>query len=87
MSRYTCNTCSACEGKCDKCSANVCINNMEKHREIFKLNDDFNNVIYYTIQNLYNKCCEIKIIYIIIIGFILKWKIFTIVKDLFIKWK
>lgn len=35
------------------------MNNMEKHREKFKLNDDFNS-IYYAIQNLYNKCCEIK---------------------------
>lgn len=60
MSRYTCNSCSACGGKCDECSANVCINNMEKHREIFKLNDDFNSVIYYAIQNLYDKCYEIK---------------------------
>lgn len=59
MSRYTCNSCSACGGKCDECSSNVCINNMEKHREKFKLNDDFNS-IYYSIQNLYNKCCEIK---------------------------
>lgn len=59
MSRYTCNSCSACGGKYDECSANVCMNNMEKHREKFKLNDDFNS-IYYAIQNLYNKCCEIK---------------------------
>ncbi len=60
MSRYICNSCSACGGKCDECSANVCINNMEKHREIFKLNNDFHCVIYYAIRNLYDKCCEIK---------------------------
>jgi len=60
MSRYTCKSCSACGGKCDECSAYACINNIEKHREIFKLNDDFNNVIYYAIENLYNKCYEIK---------------------------
>lgn len=59
MSYSQCYSCSPCGGKCDKCSARVCIDNMENHRKIYKLKDDFCNIIYYALQNLYDKCVEI----------------------------
>ena len=34
MSLYDCNSCSACGGNCDRCTATVCLNNMESHKEI-----------------------------------------------------
>lgn len=60
MSRYECDSCSACGGgRCDKCSLSVCINNMESHRELFKLKDDFDNKVYYAINSLESICNEI----------------------------
>ena len=60
MSRNDCYSCGPCGGICDKCSAECCINNMESHHEIYRLKDEFNNKVDYAIQNLYDKCCEIK---------------------------
>lgn len=60
MSYSECYSCGPCGGKCDKCSAHVCLDNMENHRKIYKLKDDFCSKIYYALQNLYDKCVEIQ---------------------------
>ena len=60
MSLTECNSCSACNGKCDNCTLEVCINNMEKHREIYKLIKDFDYKTSEALQNLFDKCMEIK---------------------------
>lgn len=60
MSRSDCYSCGPCGGKCDRCSAQCCINNIEMHNEIYKLKDEFNNKVYYAIQNLCDICYEIK---------------------------
>ena len=60
MSRYECQSCGACGGKCDRCGLRCCIDNMEKHNEIFKLKDEFSNKIYYAKNNLIDICNEIK---------------------------
>ena len=60
MSYYQCNSCGACNGKCDQCSLRVCVNNMENHRELYKLKDYFCNKVYYALQNIYDKCVEIQ---------------------------
>ena len=60
MSYSDCYSCGPCGGKCDKCGARVCVDNMENHRKIYKLKDDFSNKIYYVLQNLYDKCVQIQ---------------------------
>ena len=60
MSISECNSCNSCGGKCDACSLDCCQNNMNNHKEIYKLINDFENKIYYALQNLYDKCGEIK---------------------------
>ena len=60
MSIDICESCPSCGGKCDKCSLACCINNMEKHKEVYKLAYDFNNIMYNVKQNLKEKCYEIK---------------------------
>ena len=60
MCYSNCNSCNACGGKCDQCSARVCIDNMENHRQIYRLKDDFCNKVYYALQNLYDRCVEIQ---------------------------
>ena len=55
-----CYSCGPCGGKCDKCSLDVCINNMENHRKIYRLKDDFCNKIYLALENLYDKCVKIQ---------------------------
>lgn len=54
---YSCNLCS--NGKCDKCET-VCLNNMESHREIYKLIKGFDDKIYQALQNIYDRCIRIK---------------------------
>ena len=41
MSRDYCFSCGGCGGKCDKCSAQCCINNMNSHYEIYDLSNQF----------------------------------------------
>jgi len=60
MSYGECYSCIPCRGKCDKCRARVCIDNMENHKKLYRLKDDFNNKVYYALQNLYDKCVEIQ---------------------------
>ena len=60
MSYDECYSCEPCGGKCDKCSLKCCLDNMENHRKIYKLKDDFSNKVYYALQNLYDKCVEIQ---------------------------
>lgn len=60
MSRNDCNYCHACGKRCDKCNAQVCIDNMASHRELFRLKDEFNNKVYNALQNLYEICNIIK---------------------------
>ena len=60
MSIYECNSCSACGGKCDQCTLDVCLNNMEKHKEIYKLTDELEKKMNQVYENIYNKCVEIK---------------------------
>ena len=61
MSRNDCNNCPACNnGKCDKCGCKVCIDNMEMHKEIFKLKDEFNFKVYFALSNLIEICHQIK---------------------------
>ena len=60
MSYNDCNSCGACHGKCDKCSLGVCVDNMENHRKIYRLKDEFCNKTYFALQNLYDKCVEIQ---------------------------
>ena len=60
MSLYDCNSCSACGGNCDRCTATVCLKNMESHKEIYKLTNEFDNKFHQAAQNLYDRCIEIK---------------------------
>ena len=60
MSFYDCNSCAACGGRCDRCTLSVCLNNMESHKEIYKLTNEFDNKFHQALKNLYNKCFEIK---------------------------
>ena len=60
MSYYECYSCGPCNGKCDKCSLGVCVNNMENHRKIYRLKDEFCNKTNYALKNLYDKCVEIQ---------------------------
>lgn len=61
MSYSECYSCSGCGGrKCDKCSAQVCISNMESHRDLYKEKNEFNNKVYNAIQYLCNYCYIIK---------------------------
>ena len=61
MSLEECNSCNACcGGKCDKCTLDVCLKNMENHKEIYKLINDFQNKLNDAFQNLYDKCDKIK---------------------------
>ena len=41
MSYYTCESCNGCGGRCDQCTATVCLNNMNEHRKIFELGNLF----------------------------------------------
>ena len=59
MSFYDCNSCRACGGKCDRCTLPVCLNNMESHKEIYKLTNEFDNKFHQALQNLYDRCLEI----------------------------
>ena len=60
MSLYDCNSCSACGGNCDRCTATVCLKNMESHKEIYKLTNEFDNKFHQAAQNLYDRCIEIR---------------------------
>ena len=60
MSISECNSCNACGGKCDCCSLECCLNNINNHREIYNLINDFEDKIYKALHNLYDKCIEIK---------------------------
>ena len=60
MSLEECNSCNACHGKCDKCTLDVCLKNMENHKEIYKLTNSFQNKLNEAFQNLYDRCVEIK---------------------------
>lgn len=62
--RSSCYSCQPCKdrnySRCDSCSAQCCQNNMNSHREIFDLSNDFNYKVEYAIRDLRNKCGEIK---------------------------
>lgn len=62
--RYNCFNCSACNNRnyysCDNCSASCCINCMSSHRDLFNLNDDFNDKLQYAIKDLCEECKDIK---------------------------
>ena len=60
MTYYECLSCGPCGGKCDRCSLSCCVDNMENHRKLYKLKNDFINKVYYGLQNLYDKCVEIQ---------------------------
>ena len=60
MSLYDCNSCSACGGNCDRCTATVCLKNMESHKEIYKLTNEFDNKFHQALKNLYDRCIEIR---------------------------
>ena len=60
MSFYDCNSCAACGGRCDRCTLAVCLNNMESHKEIYKLTNEFDNKFHQALKNLYDRCIEIR---------------------------
>lgn len=60
MNRYECISCISCGGKCDQCCLICCIDNMEKHREIFRLKDEFDNKVKSAEKNLIDICYEIQ---------------------------
>ena len=64
MDRDNCVACDPCKEignyYCDKCTASCCLNNMENHREIYNLGDEFNNIINNIRCDLYNKSCSIQ---------------------------
>ena len=60
MSRDECKSCGPCGGKCDHCNLQCCVDNIERHKELFRLKDEFSNKIYYAKNNLKDICNEIK---------------------------
>lgn len=63
MSRNSCRACSPCLNRnykcCDKCDAKCCIDNIQNHKEMFRLGDLFQNKVKYAFQNLYDKCISV----------------------------
>ena len=62
--RYNCYSCGPCNNrnysKCDNCSASCCIDNMNSHRELFNLNDDFNRLLNNARDDIFKKFNEIR---------------------------
>ena len=47
MSSYyeNCESCNGCGGRCDKCNASCCLNNMNSHKQLFNLSREFLNKV------------------------------------------
>jgi hypothetical protein len=61
MSSYyeNCESCDGCGGRCDKCTASCCLNNMNSHKELFKLSKEFLNKVSYAEYDVSQKKNEI----------------------------
>jgi len=58
---YSCGPCKRCfYSTCDRCSASCCIDNMNSHRELYRLNDDFSLYLQNALNDLCRKCDEIR---------------------------
>ena len=59
-----CYSCQACNNRnyssCDNCSASCCVENMNSHREIFKLSEEFLRELEYAEDDLYTEANNIK---------------------------
>ena len=60
MSKEVCMSCQACRGRCDQCSLDCCIKNMNNHNEIFYLASQFPNKVYSAEGVLQTEANEIK---------------------------
>lgn len=60
MSKEVCMSCQACGGRCDQCSLDCCIKNMNNHDEIFYLASQFPNKVYSAEGQLQTESNKIK---------------------------